>query len=67
MVTKVDIIDANSSNNNDLDCYSLNDQPMTCGLCGSRTHFDEKDDGTQAHQCLNTECGYKFIAIEDID
>lgn len=50
-----------------LDFFILNDQPMTCGNCGSRTTFDVEKDETQIHQCLNLDCGYKFIAVEDID
>ena len=46
---------------NSLDCYILNDQPMTCGLCGARTDFAEINDGMQIHECLNLDCRYKFI------
>ncbi len=49
----------------DLDCYILNDQPTSCGVCGTRTDFEDIDDTTQLHQCLNPECGYKFIAVDD--
>jgi len=48
----------------DLDCYILNGQPMTCGLCGARTNFVESGSSTQKHQCLNISCGYKFLAVE---
>ncbi len=43
-------------------CYILNDQPMTCGLCGARTDFVETNDGLQLHECLNLDCRYQFIA-----
>ncbi len=48
-----------------LECYILSEAPMSCGLCGARTDFDVKDDGSQVHQCLNSDCGYRFIAVED--
>lgn len=56
-----------SKSDNDLDCYLLHDQPMTCGKCGSRTSFIEMDSGAQKHQCLNVDCGYVFLAEEDLD
>jgi len=52
-------------NNHDLDIYILNDQPTICGICGSITDFEDVDDKTQLHQCLNPACGYKFITEED--
>lgn len=52
---------------NVLDYYLLSDQPMTCGMCGSRTLFHEDENGIQMHSCLNSECGYRFIAIDDAD
>ncbi len=56
----------NGSKNNDVrDCYILNDQPTTCGKCGARTSFDERKEGTQLHQCLNLDCDYKFIAVDN--
>lgn len=36
------------------------DQPVTCHLCGGRTDFDEIDEVTQVHQCLNANCGCTF-------
>ena len=48
-----------------LDCYILNEQPMTCGICGARTSFEERRDGTQLHQCLKTDCGNNFIVVDD--
>lgn len=44
-----------------LDCYILNDQPTICGICGSRTDFEEINVLAQLHECLNTCCGYKFL------
>jgi len=58
MLNNIDI------NNHNLDIYILNDQPTTCGICGARTDFDDIDDKTQLHQCLNLDCCYKFIAEE---
>ena len=54
-------------NQNSLDCYALNEDPMTCGVCGARTSFDELIDGSQVHQCLNANCDYRFAAVEDKD
>ena len=51
-------------NHEKLDCYILNDQPTTCSKCGARTSFNELDDGSQKHQCLNTDCMYEFIIVE---
>ena len=48
-----------------LDCYLLNEQPMTCGICGARTDFDVRSDGTELHQCLNNACGYMFEAVDE--
>lgn len=47
--------------------YFLNDQPMTCGMCGSRTSFDEGKNGEQLHRYLNAECGYCFFAVGDTE
>ena len=52
-------------NHNLLDCFILNDQPTTCGLCGARTDFVEINDGLQIHECLNLDCCYKFITEDD--
>lgn len=43
----------------------LCDQPATCGLCGSRTSFDELPEGKQLHCCLG--CGHEFVAEDDDD
>ncbi len=45
----------------------LDEPPMTCGICGARTSFEEKKNGIQKHQCLNLDCDYKFIAVEDME
>ena len=52
-------------NHNDFDWYILTDQPTTCGICCARTDFEEINDKLQLHQCLNSDCGYKFITAED--
>jgi len=44
-----------------LHCYRLDGQPTTCGLCGARTDFEEINEVIQLHECLNLDCGYKFI------
>ena len=51
----------------DLDCYILGDQPVTCGICGARTAFSEGADGVQIHRCLNRGCGYLFIGEFEVD
>ena len=45
--------------------YILNDQPMTCAICGARTSFEVQPDKTQLHECLNNDCRYTFIAVDD--
>ncbi len=45
-----------SKNHEVWDCYILDEQPMTCGICGARTSFEEKKNGIQKHQCLNLDC-----------
>ena len=55
----------NDINHEFLDCYILNDQPTTCGICGARTNFDELNNGLQIHECLNVECGYQFITSDE--
>ncbi len=59
------MIGKDSFDNETLDYYVLGVQPMTCGICGARTSFEEKKNGIQKHQCLNLDCDYKFIAAED--
>ena len=44
-----------------LDRYILNDQPTICGMCGSRTDFEEINVLVQLHECLNPYCSYKFL------
>ena len=51
-------------NSDYFDCYILTDQPTSCGICGSRTDFEEINDMAQIHECLNPECGHKFITEE---
>lgn len=52
-------------NNHNLDIYILNDQPTTCGICGSSTDFEDITDTSQFHECLNPYCGYQFLAEID--
>jgi hypothetical protein len=51
--------------NDVLDCYLLNDQPATCGICGGRTDIEEINYGIQIHECLNPGCSYKFTTEEE--
>lgn len=52
-------------NNHKLDVYIINDQPTVCAVCGARTDFEDVADKVQLHQCLNLNCGYKFLIEED--
>jgi DNA-directed RNA polymerase subunit RPC12/RpoP len=52
-----------------LEAYLINDQPVTCPKCGSRTDFketldDENKEVVQNHQCPDTSCRYKFEVVE---
>ena len=59
------MLNKSNINYDNLDCYILNEQPTTCGLCGARTDFEEINNMMQLHECLNPYCGYKFITEED--
>jgi len=61
------MIDNLNSDIDTLDHYNLGDQPITCGICGTRTSFYELVDGYQKHSCLNVNCKYKFITAEFIE
>lgn len=42
------------------------EDPTACPKCGTRSHFDELEDGRQVHRCINTEhCGHEFVAEAD--
>ena len=46
----------------------LNDQPTTCPYCGCRTSFYEfyyMKEYYQIHRCMNTDCLFVFVAVED--
>jgi len=46
----------------------LNDQPVTCPNCSSRTDFYEfvyKNEEYQIHFCKNRDCGIAFLTRED--
>lgn len=50
--------------------FVYGEEMVHCGLCGTRTEFDELDDigpGVQHHRCLNTACGHEFMAEPDTD
>ncbi len=47
--------------------FILGEEPTTCPQCGSRTDFDENDDDTQSHRCLNRDCGFDFLGVFDDD
>lgn len=41
--------------------YSIEDEPVTCPVCGARTDFRDSPEvaGQQEHCCLA--CGYEFV------
>ena len=52
-----------------LECFLMNDQAVTCPHCGSRTEFEEfltaeNTSVFQIHQCIDSECLYKFEMVE---
>jgi sarcosine oxidase delta subunit len=52
-----------------LDSFLMNDQAVTCPHCGSRTEFEEfltaeNTSVFQIHQCIDSECLYKFEMVE---
>ena len=52
----------------ELDIFLIGDQPTTCPYCGARTHFDQFDheiEMYQVHTCINPDCAYVFIGMED--
>jgi len=61
------MVDKGTQNDDDLDQYIMGDDPITCSKCGSRTDFEFKTDCSQRHKCLNSNCGYKFLVVENID
>ncbi len=49
--------------NKELNIYLIDSDTLpVCPLCGARTSFDELDNSTQLHQCLN--CSHQFICCE---
>jgi hypothetical protein len=52
----------------ELEIFLMNDEPVSCPKCGSRTNFDESFDSknkevVQTHQCPDTSCHFKFEVI----
>jgi hypothetical protein len=48
--------------------YVMNNRPVTCPVCGARTHFSEIKDGldvSQHHVCLNADCLGEFVTIKE--
>lgn len=52
------------TNTDELDTYSMTDQPTTCPQCGARTEWVDTPTGEQLHTCR---CGYRFVVEEDGD
>lgn len=53
----------------EIEVFLMNDQPVTCPKCGSRTDFEEviQSNNTspiQIHQCLERVCQFKFQVEE---
>lgn len=52
----------------ELECFLMNDQPVTCPKCGSRTEFEDAQDFkgkqlVQKHKCLDIYCQFKFEVV----
>lgn len=48
----------------------VGEEMVECGLCGTRTEFDEVSklgSGLQHHRCLNSVCGNEFLSEPDTD
>lgn len=53
----------------EFESFLMNDQPVTCPKCGSRTDFEEllndkNKEVVQTHQCPDTSCRFKFEVVE---
>lgn len=48
----------------EFETFYLSDQPTTCPHCGTRTDWTDLSNGVQRHTCLNTLCGFEFLAEE---
>lgn len=53
----------------EMEVFLMNDQPVTCPKCGSRTDFEEviQSNNTspiQIHQCLDRDCQFEFQVVE---
>jgi hypothetical protein len=47
--------------------FLINDQPMTCPKCGTRTDFfvqisPVSNEYAEIHKCLSKECQFEFVA-----
>lgn len=47
--------------------YGYGEDILTCPMCGSRTEMVELAKEAQHHTCLNSDCGYEFVASPDDD
>lgn len=48
--------------------FLMNDQPMTCGKCGTRTDyysFMHTNAKWEVHFCLYEKCAFAFLAVEE--
>ena len=45
--------------------YIMGDQPATCPLCGSRTEFIVLGKKREQHKCLDPDCKYEFVLVDE--
>ena len=53
----------------EIEVFLMNDQPVTCPKCGTRTEFEEflaikNKSSVQIHQWLDTACQFQFKLVE---
>lgn len=53
--------------NTNLYYLQVEDYPMTCPRCDSRSSWEELPDGTEHHICNNPDCAVTFLACEGDD
>lgn len=51
--------------------YIYSDQPVTCPRCGTRSevllNLSHTIDKTEVHLCIQANCGYEFVMMDDDD
>jgi len=49
----------------DLPIHLASDQPETCPMCGTRTHWVQQTPERQIHECPNPVCKYAYAVEEE--